>query len=108
MPHQHHDAHREDTELGGSPPTSKSSTTEPHRATGSSVPSTGFLRLTSIIGNPNAIPPQPALIPVCRATWWKGCKTGRFPKPIKIGRATAWRVEDILDLIERIGNREAV
>lgn len=67
----------------------------------SQLPETGFLRLPSIIGNPRANPPIPALIPVGRATWWAGVASGRYPKPVKIGaRATAWRVEDIRALIE--------
>jgi len=65
------------------------------------LPCTGFLRLTQIIGDPNARPPQPPLIPVSRATWWRGVKDGRFPKAIKLStRVTVWRVEDILGLIE--------
>jgi predicted DNA-binding transcriptional regulator AlpA len=65
------------------------------------LPETGFLRLNQILGDPNAIPPIPALIPVSRSTWWLGVKSGRFPAPIKLGpRITAWRVEDIRTLIE--------
>lgn len=56
---------------------------------------TGFLRLSSIIG-------PGKLIPVSKSTWWEGVKSGRFPKPVKLGpRITAWRVEDIRQLIER-------
>ena len=63
------------------------------------LPETGFLRLSQIIGNPaKGIPP---LIPVKKSTWWAGVKTGRFPKPVKLGpRVTVWRVEDIRALIE--------
>ena len=57
---------------------------------------TGFLRLPQIVGDPNADPPIPALIPVSKSTWWAGVKLGRFPKPVKLGpRITVWRVEDI-------------
>ena len=60
------------------------------------VPKTGFLRLASIIG-----PKGP--IPISKSTWWAGVKSGRYPKPVKLGpRITAWRVEDIEALI-RIG-----
>jgi predicted DNA-binding transcriptional regulator AlpA len=32
-------------------------------------------------------------------------KDGRFPKPVKLGpRITAWRVEDIKELIEKLGS----
>ena len=66
------------------------------------LPETGFLRLPQIIGDTDAEPPIPAVIPVGRSTWWAGVKDGRFPKPVKLGpRVTAWRVEDIRALIEQ-------
>ena len=63
------------------------------------LPQTGFLRLPQIIGDPKAQPPIPALIPVKKSCWWDGVKSGRFPKPVKFGRCTMWRVEDIKILI---------
>ena len=66
------------------------------------LPETGFVRLSQIIGSPKADPPIPAVIPVSRSAWWAGVKTGRYPKPVKLGpHTTAWRVEDIRALIER-------
>jgi prophage regulatory protein len=60
-------------------------------------PTTGFVRLSSIIA-----PLGP--IPVSKSTWWAGIKDGRFPKPVKLGpRITAWRVEDIRSLIHNGG-----
>jgi prophage regulatory protein len=60
-----------------------------------SLPKEGFVRLKSIIA-----PTGP--IPVGKSTWWAGTKSGRYPKPVKLGpRITAWRVEDIRDLITR-------
>jgi prophage regulatory protein len=68
------------------------------------LPETGYLRLPQIIGDPNQRPPIPAIIPVGKTTWWQGVRDGRFPKPIEIGaRTTAWRVEDIRELIESLG-----
>jgi prophage regulatory protein len=59
------------------------------------LPKTGFVRLPRIIA-----PDGP--IPVSKSTWWAGVKTGRFPKPVKLGpRITAWRVEHIRALIEK-------
>ena len=56
-----------------------------------SIPSTGFMRLPAVL----------AVIPVSKSTWWAGVKSGRYPKPVKLGeRITAWRVEDIRVLIE--------
>lgn len=64
------------------------------------LPETGFLRLPQIIGNGKAEPRIPALIPIKKTCWWEGVKSGRFPKPVKLGpRITAWRVEDIRALI---------
>lgn len=55
---------------------------------------TGFLRLPGVL----------MLYPVSRSTWWAGCRSGKYPQPVKIGkRCTAWRVEDIRSLIERTG-----
>ena len=65
-----------------------------------SLPETGFLRLPQIIGDPKATPPTPPIIPVKKSCWWDGVKTGRFPKPVKLGRCTMWRVEDIRELIK--------
>ena len=68
----------------------------------SQLPEVGFLRLSQIIGNPNAKPPTPPIIPVKKSCWWLGVQTGKFPKPVKLGpRVTAWRVEDIRALIAK-------
>ena len=67
------------------------------------LPDTGFLRLRQIIGDPNAKPPIPPVVPVCKTTWWAGVKSGRFPPPVKpFGnlRVTCWRVEDIRRLLD--------
>ena len=65
------------------------------------LPETGYLRIPQIIGDPNADPPIPAIIPVGKSTWWDGVKSGRFPKSVKLGpRTTACRVEDIRAWIE--------
>jgi len=67
------------------------------------LPETGFLRLPQIIGNKKTN--TPALIPIGRTTFLNGVKSGKYPKPVKLGeRTTAWRVEDILNLIESIGD----
>lgn len=69
------------------------------------LPETGYLRLSHIIGNPKADPPLPAIIPVSKSTWWAGIKAGRFPAPVKLGpRITAWRVEDIRALLRQWSN----
>ncbi|MGZ8236548.1 MAG: helix-turn-helix transcriptional regulator [Methylobacter sp.] len=68
------------------------------------LPETGFLRIWHIIGDPKAIPPKPALIPVGRTTFLNGVKSGKYPQPVKLGvRTNAWRVEDIRKLINSMG-----
>lgn len=54
------------------------------------IPETGFIRLPEIL----------KVIPVSKSTWWAGVKSGRYPKAVKLGeRITAWRAEDIKNLI---------
>ena len=68
------------------------------------LPDTGFLRISQIIGDKNATPPIPAIIPVARSTWWAGVKTGRYPKSIKLSpRVTVWSAESIRAFIEKAG-----
>ena len=74
------------------------------------LPETGYLRLHQIVGRParNGRSAVPAIIPVSRSTWWAGVKSGRYPQPVRtLGpRITAWRVEDVLALIEPAGAGE--
>ncbi len=66
------------------------------------LPETGYLRLSQIIGSSKTEPPIPAIIPISKSTWWAGVKSGLYPKPIKLGpRITVWRVEDIREFIAR-------
>lgn len=63
----------------------------------------GLVRLPQIIGRTaaNGAPAIPPLIPVSKSTWWAGVRSGRYPKPIKIGkRCTAWRLADVLRLAD--------
>ena len=60
------------------------------------LPETGFLRLSSVL----------KVFPVSKSTWWAGVKAGRFPKPIKLTkRTTAWKAQDIRELIETKNNQ---
>ena len=64
------------------------------------LPETGYVRLSQIIGDHKSDPPIPAIFPVSRSTWWAGVKSGRYPQPVKLSmRCTAWRVSDIRALI---------
>jgi len=54
------------------------------------LPAEGYARLPQVL----------AVIPVSKSTWWNGCKSGKYPQPVKLGpRTTAWRVSDIRALI---------
>ena len=60
------------------------------------LPQAGFLRLPQVL----------QIIPVGKSTWWAGIKSGRFPKGVKLGpRTTAWRVEDIRQLLQELGGQ---
>lgn len=60
------------------------------------IPETGFVRLREVL----------TVIPVGKTCWWEGVKSGRFPKPVKLSiRCTAWRAEDIHQLIQRLGEQ---
>ena len=62
------------------------------------LPEVGNLRLSQILN----------IIPISKSAWWEGCRSGLYPKPVKLGpRTTAWRVEDIRELMERI-NKESL
>ena len=59
------------------------------------LPETGFVRLPAILRS----------IPVSRSTWWAWVKSGKAPAGRKLGpRITAWKVEDIRNLIASHGN----
>ena len=60
------------------------------------IPSCGFFRHPQVI----------ALIPISKSAWWEGCRTRRYPKPVKLGpRTTVWRAEDIAAFIENLGRQ---
>lgn len=66
-------------------------------------PTTGFVRLPQIIGDPKADPPILPLIPIGRSTWWHWVSTGKAPAPVKLGpRTTAWRAEEVLALVAKL------
>ena len=53
------------------------------------IPNNALLRLPQVL----------ALIPVSRSAWWAGCKSGRYPKPVKLGpRTTAWTAAELFPL----------
>lgn len=57
------------------------------------LPPAGFMRLSAVLN----------VIPVSKSSWWRGVKSGIYPAAVKIGPSTtAWRVDDIRDLIERL------
>lgn len=63
------------------------------------IPETGFLRLPQVL----------SVIPLGKTCWWEGVKSGRFPKPVKLSaRCTAWRAEDIRDLIKTLSHEAQI
>jgi predicted DNA-binding transcriptional regulator AlpA len=66
-----------------------------HQSSIPRIPTYGFLRLPLVL----------AIIPISKSAWWEGCRTGRYPKPVKLGpRTTVWKAADITALVECLGN----
>ncbi len=67
----------------------------------------GYFRVWHIVGDPEAIPPIPAIIPVSRSTFLAWVKSGKAPAPCKLSeRTTAWKRSDIFDFVEQLNNVE--
>jgi hypothetical protein len=66
------------------------------------LPEIGYMRLPQIIGDrKRGIPP---VIPVSRATWWRGVGSGKYPAGVLQGpRIRMWSVESIRALVEQMG-----
>ncbi len=62
-----------------------------------SLPVEGYVRLPQIL----------AVIPISKSAWWAGVRSGRYPRSVRLGtRTTAWKVESIRQLIDRLGKEE--
>ena len=58
------------------------------------LPKEGYVRLPQVL----------AVFPVSRSAFWAGVKSGKYPKPVKLGpRTAAWNVSDVRSLIEAFG-----
>ena len=61
-----------------------------------SLPSKGYLRIKQILPNP---------VPVSPATWWEWVRSGKAPKPYKLGpKITAWKAEDIHQFLDDLSS----
>lgn len=49
------------------------------------------------------------LLPIGKSSWWEGVRSGRYPPSIKLGpRTTAWKAQDIYDLIDRLSQATTI
>lgn len=65
---------------------------DPNKSRIELLPETGYVRLPTVLHH----------YPVGKSTWWAMVRDGRAPRPVKLSeRCSAWRVEDIRQLIER-------
>ena len=49
------------------------------------------------------------VVPYSATTIWRKCRAGEFPSPIKVSAGiTAWRVGDIRDYLNSVGNQVKV
>lgn len=72
-------------------------------------PTTRYLRMSQILGDPKADPPIPAILPIGRTTFLNGIKSGKFPKPLKCGdRINIWRDNEIYAGAEKLASFEKI
>lgn len=44
------------------------------------------------------------VIPVSKSAWWAGCKSGKYPAPMKLSeKTTVWKLSDLERLIASLG-----
>jgi prophage regulatory protein len=66
------------------------------------LPQQGFVRICQIVGSKSK--GIPAILPIGRTSFLNGVKSGKYPKPVRLGeRTVAWKVEDIRALIVSLG-----
>jgi predicted DNA-binding transcriptional regulator AlpA len=64
----------------------------PTASTFDNLPATGYIRQAQLI---------PDVVPFSSATLWRKCKSGDFPKPVKLSeRVTAWKISSIREWLE--------
>lgn len=68
------------------------------------LPTMGFVGIWVIANNPKK--KTLGVMGIGRTSWLEGVKSGIYPKPIKIGRSTLWRVDQIRELIEELGGTD--
>lgn len=66
--------------------------------------STHLLRL---YGAPVGVIPDkkrnlPGIVPVSRSTWWQWVQDGKTPAPVRVGRCTFWREQEIRAFVESL------
>lgn len=62
------------------------------------LPPTGFIKLKTFL----------SLVPFSKSHLYDGIQKGIYPPPVKIStRSSAWRVEDVLELIKKLSNGRA-
>jgi prophage regulatory protein len=54
------------------------------------LPTTGLLKVEDVL----------RVVPVARATWYRGVASGTFPQPMRLGNLTFWHTRDIRYLID--------
>ena len=68
-----------------------------------------WLRLHHIIGDAEASPPVPALVPVSKSTIYRWIRDGVFPAPVKPTSATSlWRAAQVLETLESWRNDDGI
>jgi len=70
-------------------------------------PTSGYLRLSQIVGNPRTNPPTPAIIPIGKSTWWRWVAEGKVSKGRKLGpKIRVWTPQEIGDLLTKLASEQ--
>ena len=72
-------------------PTGSASGVSSNRSTFDTLPAGAYMRQPQVL----------EVVPYSSATLWRKCKSGQFPKPVKLSeRVTAWQVGSIRDWLQ--------
>lgn len=65
------------------------------------LPDNQLLAVSDIVRTPNkGKRHQLPILPISRATWYRGVASGQFPEPVKVGTLNYWRAGDIKKVVK--------
>ncbi len=84
----------------------KDPTHSPPKLTYQNLQALTLLRIYHILGDPNANPPIPPILPISKSSFYKLIAEGTIAAPLKFNRSSFWRLSDIKKILDEIGRGE--